>query len=212
MQVDGRDGDLRLLAVFCNPEEEDPGYDPPGPGSTPKFVASRPGAKVGRHSHVLHPLLHAAAFRKDVVPMHSFAAIHHPVQRKSHASMLRDQQGLLCSTAGKRCQHRVALQYDPCMHLPCRILYRPRITRFHQPGGGHGGTEHGRVGCKAGGVQADDAVCSRLARRPLGQCEGALSTHLHCQWARYDQVVWADITLINMHVSLSRSGNHWAAA
>jgi len=40
--------DLRLLAVFCNPEEEDPGYDPPGPGSTPAFAAMRPGAKVRR--------------------------------------------------------------------------------------------------------------------------------------------------------------------
>ncbi|KIY94323.1 hypothetical protein MNEG_13641 [Monoraphidium neglectum] len=46
MDVDAKPGDLRLLAVFCNPEEEDPGYDPPGPGSTPSYVASRPGAQV----------------------------------------------------------------------------------------------------------------------------------------------------------------------
>lgn len=38
--------DLRILAVFCNPEEEDPGYDPPGPESTPTFASSREGCKV----------------------------------------------------------------------------------------------------------------------------------------------------------------------
>ena len=42
------DGDLRLLAVFCNQEEEDPGYDPStSPNCTPTFVSTRPGAKVG---------------------------------------------------------------------------------------------------------------------------------------------------------------------
>jgi hypothetical protein len=51
MDVDAKPGDLRLLAVFCNPEEEDPGYDPPGPGSTPSYVASRPGAQVGGRSN-----------------------------------------------------------------------------------------------------------------------------------------------------------------
>ncbi|GBF99399.1 hypothetical protein Rsub_12332 [Raphidocelis subcapitata] len=49
MEVDGKAGDLpqlRLLAVFCNPEEEDPGYDPPGPASTPSYAAARAGAQV----------------------------------------------------------------------------------------------------------------------------------------------------------------------
>lgn len=46
MELDASGGEIRLLAVFCNQEEECPGYDPPGKRSTPTFVTSRAGAKV----------------------------------------------------------------------------------------------------------------------------------------------------------------------